>query len=139
MRRSVRHVILTLALFAGVAGAVACTPPPTIVTQPGKAAYAADQVILRLKELSDVVIADTGTKVGQIKPADAFRIIEWISGDSHATPPTIGVAQLVANTPGQGWKATAKLGWQTRIAPILQRYPKLSPYVPIVDALLEVF
>jgi hypothetical protein len=116
----------------------ACSRPSNIVTPAGKAAYDADQVVLRLKELSDVVKADTGTQPGNIRPTDAFTIIEWISGDDKANPPTTGVVQAVQTTVGQGWKAAAKQGWTTRIRALFDKYPKLQPYTTIVDALLEV-
>ena len=117
----------------------ACThTPPNIVTTPGKQAYAADETIARFKEFSDVVIADTGTQPGNIKPTDAFTIIEWVSGDAHANPPTTGLIQIIQTTAGQGWKAGALQTWQTRIKPLVLKYPKIAPYADIVDGLLEV-
>lgn len=134
-----------LALGGLIVTTAACHAPATIVTPAGQAAYSADQVITRLQEISNLVIADTGTQPGNIKPKDAFTIIEWISGDAqHVDPttgkiaPTTGIAQLVATTQGQGWKAAAKAAWNARIRAIFDSYPKLGPYTPIIDALLEV-
>ena len=121
-----------------VVGLVACSPPVTIVTPDGQAAYKADQVILRLTDISNLVKGATGAQPGNISYRDGFTIIEWISGDANATPPTTGLAQIVARTPGQSWKATAKDGWVTRIRPLFLRYPKLAPYAASIDALLEV-
>lgn len=125
--------LLLLTLSGG-----ACHAPVTIVTPQGQAAYQADQVVLRLQELSNVVIADTGTQPGNITPADAFTIIEWISGDNKAVPPTTGVVQIIQTTAGQGWKVGAKQSYTTRVRAILLRYPALAAYVSIVDSLLEV-
>lgn len=132
-----KRLILILAL-AGSPFLAACHPPVTIVTEPGKAAYRADQVLLRLQEISNVVKADTGTQPSNVRPRDAFTIIEWISGDDKATPPTTGISQIVASTSSQSWKAAAALSWQSRIRPIFVGYPKLAPYADIIDALLEV-
>lgn len=132
-----RLVLIVLLLSSPVF--TACHPPTTIVTPAGKSAYAADQVVIRLQEISNVVSADIGTGPGQIHAADAFTILEWISGDAHGNPPTTGLVQIVQTAgSGQGWKAAAKQGWQTRIRVIFMRYPKLAPYVDIVDSLVEV-
>jgi hypothetical protein len=136
-RRTAFALALVLALVV-VPTFSACGTPATIVTEPGKAAYKADQVILRLTEISAFVKASTGAQPGNISYRDGFTIIEWISGDANATPPTTGLAQIVAATPGQTWKATAKQGWTTRIRPLFLTYPKLAPYADVVDALLEV-
>lgn len=138
--------LLAAALTVGGGFAVtACHAPVTITTPAGQSAYKADQVIQRLQEISNVVMADTGSQPGQIKPKDSFAIIEWISGDDqHVDPktgkiaPTKGIAQLVVATQGQGWKTAAKLGWNARIRGIFDSYPKLSTYTAIIDALLEV-
>lgn len=113
--------------------------PAGVVTPAGQSAYRADQVIARLSEISDVVIGDTGDFPGGIAPRDAYQIIEWISGDAHANPPTTGIAQIVAASgSGQGWKITAFQSWNSRIRPLLLKYPSLAGWVGIVDGLLGV-
>lgn len=147
MIRLRRHLVtfaLVLALGAVGASVADCHRPVTIVTPAGQAAYDADQVVLRLTELSNVVKDDTGYQYGNVAPADAFTIIEWVSGDDKhrdatgALAPTIGVVQIIQTTVGQGWKAAARQSWQTRIRPILERYPTLAPWVSVVEGLLEV-
>ena len=121
--------LLPLVLAGTLLGAPSCAlfrPPATIVTQPGKDAYAADQVVQRLTEFSNLVKADTGTSAGNISYADAFTIIEWVSGDNQANPPTLGVVQIVQTTAGQGWKVGAKLSWAARIRPLVVQYPSLG-------------
>lgn len=117
---------------------VACIPktPATIVTPAGQSAYVADQYVAKFTELSNIVKADVGSQSGNISYADAFTIIEWISGDAHGTPPTTGLVQIIQTTAGQGWKAGALESWNTRIRPLLNRYPALVPWVSIVDGLL---
>lgn len=133
-----KRLLLVLLLSTTVPVAPACVPK-TIVTPAGQAAYRADQVVQRFSEISDVVTHDVGTAPGQIHAADAFTIIEWISGDAHATPPTTGLVQIIgAAGQSQGWKATALQAWTTRIKPIFQRYSTLAPYVDLVDGLLQV-
>ena len=136
-------------LVAGLVGAglatTACPKaPPTLTTPVAVAQYNADQVVLKFQEVSNVVKGDTGTQPGNIRPADAFTIIEWISGDANhrdatgALAPTTGVVQAIQTTLGQGWKAAAKQAWTTRIRALFDRYPALAPYTPIIDALVEV-
>jgi hypothetical protein len=133
----------SLLVLLACASISACHRPTNIVTPQGKAAYDADQVVLRLQELSNVVKADTGTQPGNIRPADAFTIIEWISGDANhrdgagAIVPTVGVVQLIQATASQGWKAAARLSWTARVKPILLLYPKLAPWADVVDGLLQ--
>lgn len=134
-----KRLILILALLVIPPVSSACfTAPPTIVTVPGQQAYKADQVILTLTQASDFVKASTGSQPGNISYRDGFTIIEWISGDANGTPPTTGIAQLVASAPGQTWKATAKQSWTTRIRPLFLKYASLAPWLASVDALLEV-
>lgn len=130
-------IALVLAIMAG------CLHPPSTITTPqGQAAYKADQVVQQLTQISNLVKADTGSQAGQISYADAFSIIEWISGDANAKntagqpAPTTGLVQIVQTTSGQGWKAGALQSWTTRIKPLFQRYPKLLPLVDVVDSLL---
>lgn len=143
--------LMPLALSVALSGGMflpACAAnkmPSGIVTPAGQSAYRLDQVVTRLQEVSNGVIADTGTQPGQIRPKDAFAIIEWISGDDQHVDaktgkisPTKGVVQIAQETAGQGWKAAAKLGWVARIRAIFDSYPKLSSYTAIVDVLLEV-
>lgn len=132
---------LVLGLFGiyGVTAVSGCLhPPATIVTPAGQAAYAADQVVARLTEFSNLVQADTGTAPGNISFVDAFTIIEWVSGDDNAIPPSTGVVQIVQTTAGQGWKAAALKSWTTRIKPILQKYTALAAWVDVIDSLLQV-
>lgn len=139
LRRWMLIPLFVVTLSADFAVVSCIHPPATIITPAGKDAYRADQVVARFKELSDLVKADTGTAPGNISYTDAFTIIEWISGDAQAKPtPTTGVVQLVQTTAGQGWKVAALQGWTTRVKPIFLRYPRLVPWVDIVDALLQV-
>lgn len=139
------HLLLILVLAGGLGlapftlvGCAANRMPPTIVTPQGQAAYRADQVVQRLQQFADAVKADTGTQPGNIRPRDAFTIIEWISGDAHGNPPTTGLVQIIAASPDQTWKADALQTWTTRIKPLLSAYPSLATWVSIVDALLQV-
>lgn len=128
---------LMFALLLAASPACLHPPPPTLVTPAGQAAYAADQVVGKLTELANLVKADVGSAQGNINYPDAFTVIEWISGDAHATPPTTGLVQLVQTTVGQGWKPAALAGWQSRIRPLLLKYPTLAPWVSVIDALLQ--
>jgi hypothetical protein len=132
-----KSVALVLALCALLTSTVlamgACAHAPTsIQTDAGRRAYSADQVVARLKEVSDVVKAATPANIA---PADAYTIIEWISGDAHATPPTTGIAQA-AQAAAATAKPAARVGWQ-RVRPLLLKYPQLAPYADAVDALLQ--
>lgn len=110
--------------------------PPTITTLEGQKAYNADQAVQKLTEISNVV-KDTYA-AGGVSAVDAFTIIEWISGDSKANPPTQGLVQIIKQTPDQSWKTLARSAWASRIRMIFDKYPKLSPYSIVVDSVLEV-
>lgn len=128
-------IVVLLIALGSAASLPACAPPKTIVTVPGQAAYRADQVVTRLQEVSNVV--QDATRAGILPPADAFTVIEWISGDDKAKPvPTIGLVQIIQTTAGEGWKAAALESWKARIKPIFERTPRLAPYVIVIDALL---
>jgi hypothetical protein len=135
--------IVLIACMLG--GAIACYhEPPKVAADPvAHRAWKADEVVQRLKELSDVVKADTGREPGNISYADAFTIIEWVSGDDKHRDangnlaPTIGVVQMIQTATDQGWKATALQAWRTRIKPLLDKYPQLAPYADLADSILN--
>lgn len=132
------HKVGPVLLLIAVMGASGCARPVTIVTPQGKAAYTADQIVQRLGELSAVVQADTGTEPGNIRPYDAFTIIAWISGDARATPPTTGLVQTIQTATNDDWKIAARQAYDSYVRGAMMRYPKLVPYLQILDAILGV-
>lgn len=130
--------LLAASLLGGSAVAIpACAKMPgTITTTAGKHAYTTDQWVERLREISNVV---KGATPAIIAPADAFTIIEWISGDEHAAGgPTIGILQAIGSTGrGDNWRVTAKLAWEGRVKPLFRKYPNLAMYADVIDELLK--
>ncbi len=118
-------------LVVTLLGVGACNRPPNL-TPPANAAYTADQVVIRLGELQNAVIAATPA---HITTADARVIVTWLSGDPAAVPPTVGVFAILGTVP-DGWKATVTASWQT-VRPILAANTTLAPWAPVVDALLQ--
>lgn len=109
----------------------ACAPK-TITDPATRAAYTADQLIIRLGELQGATI--DAALAGKI-PLDTGReIVTWISGDVRATPPVIGAVTVVQTAPA-GWRVTVKTGWEA-VRPKLNAVPTLSVYVIVIDALI---
>lgn len=107
---------LTLALSACI--------PSGIKTPQGKAAYTALQVLQRIDELQNAVIA--GNQQGVIPDATAVAIVRF----------TVASAKTLKAAP-DGWQSTVKAGWtatKTAIPPADAR--RLQPYLDAVDLVL---
>jgi hypothetical protein len=87
-------LILCLALVP-----VACTPPTTIVTAPGKIAFSAEQVTIRVAELQNA--ATTANKAGGLDDAQTKILVTY----------TIEAARVLKATP-TGWQATVVALWK---------------------------
>lgn len=74
--------------------------PSTITTPQGKQAYTADQILIRVGELQDTVIAANGS--GAISTPTARIIVKF----------TVDAAVLLKTVPS-GWQATLSAAWQT--------------------------
>lgn len=107
MTRYLRALGLTVALLATTA--VACTPPSTIQTPQGQAAYRADQVVVRLNELQNVAI--TANQQGQLPTATTRVIVQFV----------VTADRALAASP-QGWQAIVKQGW----AALVQELPPIN-------------
>lgn len=92
--------LLTLAPMAS-----ACTAPATIVTEPGKAAYTANEVLVRVERLQDAAIAAHTN--GSLN-TDTARAIVFV---------TVNVFEI-ADAATQGWQATARQAWMQAKADI---------------------
>lgn len=126
-------VVLAVGLLLSSGGLfAACHPPASIVTPAGKQAYTADQVVARLNEFQNAVIATSDA--GRMRLADARAIVTWISGDINATPPKTGLVQAIGAAPGGGWRAVALQEWPA-IRSQLAGGP-LEQWVEIIDGLL---
>lgn len=114
--RSVLPVALILAL-------VSCAPK-TIQTPEAKRAYTALQVLQRIDELQNAVIA--GNQQGIIPDATAVTIVRF----------TVATAKTLKAAP-DGWQATVKTGWTaTKAAIPAADAKKLQPYLDAVDLVL---
>lgn len=106
--------------------------PKTITDPAVRAAYTADQLVIRLGELQNATI--DATTAQKIDIGTGREIVTWISGDVRATPPVTGVVAVIQTAP-QGWKATVRAGWQT-VRPMVNAAPALQLYVVVIDNLL---
>lgn len=118
--------LLFLMLLVGCA-------PKSYTTPEARAAYTADQVVVRLGELQTATI--DAFHADKVTLADARLVVTWVSGDSSTTPPTLGAVDVLRTAPA-GWKATLLASWQTVRSRLLV-YTALASWVPIVDSLLQ--
>lgn len=96
--------IIAAALVALAVAVPACgkknilTAPPSVVTQQGKVAYTADQVVVRINELENTAIAANND--GSLKDDVAISIVKFcVSADK------------TAKTTPDGLKPALKTGW----------------------------
>ncbi len=85
---------------------LACHPPSTIVTQPGKIAFTADQVVIRVNELQKAAVQANAS--GALDTANTRIIVEF----------SVAADKVLKATPS-GWQATVKALW-------LQAAPKIT-------------
>ncbi len=91
-------VFLLAAVLSSAAVFSACTPPPTIVTEPGRRAYSADQIAVRVIELQNATIS---AEADHLLPTPTARTIVNFCIDS---------ADVLQTTPA-GWMPTLQLSW----------------------------
>lgn len=92
---------------------VACHPPATIVTQPGKIAFAADQVLVRVGELQNTALQANQT--GGLDDANTRIIMTFASS-----------AATVLKAAPAGWQVTLIKLWQ-------ETQPKITTANPTVQ------
>lgn len=91
---------------------VACTPPPTIVTTPGKTAFTADQIVIRVNELMNAAIAANTAKA--LDDATTKIVVQW----------TLSADQILAATPS-GYVLTLQTSWGA-LQPQIAKIPQTS-------------
>lgn len=91
--------LLTAVLVSfSLLGAVACHPPASIQTAPGKTAYTADQIVLRINELQNAAIQAEAS--GGLTTATTRLIVQFcVSADT-----------ALKNSPN-GWQPTVSAAW----------------------------
>jgi hypothetical protein len=105
-----KRVILVLMLSA----AAACTPPPTIVTPQGRAAFTADQAVVRVNELMNAAIAANGATPSGLDTATTRIIVQW----------SVSADQILAATPN-GYIAAIQASWNA-LQPQIKSIPPTS-------------
>jgi hypothetical protein len=126
-------LVATLTLTAITATAPACVTRTHLVTPEGQRAATVVEINQRLGEAQRAVV--DLARAGTIPTQEARTIVEWISGDKHATPPTMGAVDLIASGVS-GWPMVLHTSWVTRIRPLFARFPGLQTWVPVIDSLL---
>jgi hypothetical protein len=130
MKRIALIVAAVAALTFVGAWTPSCASAPVSVTTPqGKAAFAADQVLTRIEEVENAVIAAaTPDATGHVAiPKPTANLIVGFCGDAAAA---------IKSTP-DGWLATARTAWgviKLHIPPA--DLPKVQGYVISIDLLL---
>lgn len=119
----IRRRISSLTAVALIVALSACVPK-TIQTPEGRRAYNALQVLQRVDELQNAVIA--GNQQGIIPDATAVTIVRF----------TVASAKTIKAAP-DGWQATVKTGWASTKAAIPPAdAKKLQVYLDAVDLVL---
>ena len=117
--------VLVLFVTAG------CHPPVTIVTPQGKVAFTANEILKRVQELQEVVIAVDATPNNGL-PRSATRLIVQF---------TVEAAKILDATPS-GWGTTVAIAWADAKKQIPLKYlmdPRLQAAVLGVDVALAIF
>lgn len=132
MRKTDAILARALLVLALVGPFSACAPKS--LSSQGQLVYTADQVVTRLGEIENAVIAACNAGTGPTCAATAP-----ISTDtSRALVQAVVSATTALKASPQGWQAIALAGWQqAKMLPPLQT-PAAKGYVLAIDALLGV-
>ena len=122
-----KRLLLILWIGLAIAAPVACTPPTTIVTQPGKIAFSADQVAVRVNEVQNAAIAANTS--GALDAAQTKIIVAY----------AVSADKVLKATPA-GWQAAVMKLWQEaapksrrRIRPCNSRLPPSRAFWGLCD------
>ena len=102
---------------------LACHPPSTIVTQPGKIAFAADQVLVRVKEVEQAAIAANMT--GGLDNAQTRVIVEY----------AVAAKNVLTATPN-GWQTTVKALWKEALTHLTTTNPTVQLAITALTGIL---
>ncbi len=104
----------------------ACAPPPTVVTQAGKTAYTADQVVVRVNELMNAAIAANAAVPPVLTTAATRTIVQFC----------VAADKTLAQAPA-GWPQTVGTAWaQTKARLPVITNPAISAAINAVDVVL---
>jgi hypothetical protein len=113
--------LIVLALLLSFAPA--CTPPSHIVTAPGKIAFTAVQVELRVNEVQNAAIA--ANKSGGLDDAQTKVIVTY----------TVAADKVLQTTPA-GWQAVVKQLWQEAAPKITTTNPTIQLAITALTGIL---
>lgn len=124
---TLRRLVLPFVLVAALLGTPACHAPASVQTPTGKAAYTADQLVIRLGELENTVIA--ANLAGSLADRDATKLVRFC----------VDAAKVAKSAPA-GWPILITNAWtQVKLdVPALAKPPLLT-YVPLIDIALASF
>jgi hypothetical protein len=116
MKRLLLVLLLSLA-------PTACMPPATIVTAPGKVAFQADQVVVRVNELQAAAIQ--ANKTGGLDDMQTRVIVEY----------AVSADRVLKATPA-GWQAAVVKLWQEAAPKIHTTNPSVQFAITALTGLL---
>jgi hypothetical protein len=96
--------------------------PITVQDEPGRVAYTADQIVLRVIEIQNGIIV--GQQRGVIPTAAARTLVTF----------TVGTLETLKASPG-GWKPMVHAAWNA-IRPELQKVPEVAPWIISIDMVI---
>lgn len=116
-----KRILILLAVF------ITCCAPKTIVTESGKSAWYANQVTIRINELSATVIKLNA--LGTINDDDTRTFGTWAKS-----------ALITLKAIPTGWEKTVQAGWYATKANLPASFlsnPSVSMTITVFEALLE--
>lgn len=124
-------VLLAIGLGAGgllgLSTLPACHAPVTIVTEPGKIAYTADQIAVRVNELQNAAIQAEAS--GGMRTADTRLVVEF----------AVSANRTLRATPA-GWQTTVATAWaETKKKLPAQTNPAIVAALGAVDVVLAAY
>ncbi len=124
MKRLLLPLGLTIVTLGLAIVTPACTPPTTIVTEPGKIAFAADQVLVRVKEVEQAAIAANMT--GGLDNAQTRVIVEY----------AVAAKNVLTATPN-GWQGSVKALWREALTHLTTTNPTVQLAVTALTGVLN--
>ena len=140
--RGTRVFLILFALLAMEAALmVACPPPVSLKTPEGKAAFAADQLLIRVGELQDAAIAANGTidpdtKSPVLSEATTRRIVQVSMIIATTLNPPKDKDGKIMPLP-TGWQVMVTTAWTNlKVTLHPDEVKKLSVYIASIDVLI---
>jgi hypothetical protein len=116
--------LLLLLCLALTPVTLACHPPSTIVTEPGRIAFSADNILVRVKEVEQAAVQANQT--GALDNAQTRVIVEY----------AVAAKNVLTATP-TGWQMTVKALWREALTHLTTTNPTVQLAVTALTGVLN--